>query len=138
MGLGKSIVVRGFAKWIKTDPKQGILSLVSLGYGVLGAFLGLLVVGPAVNIEFTMLIFGLLLSTGSLFVVVFNLQISDRRVAATSTIGLVWIFMGIFGLLLGIASIITTSIIMGMIGFVTAFLMMRLRPSIGTKQEVSN
>ena len=91
-----------YASWIKNHPIPGTLSMLSLGYGILGTFLGLIVVGPVMSINFSVLMFGFILSMGSLLVIVFNLQISERRVSMTSSIGLVWLIMCLIGVILAV------------------------------------
>lgn len=122
----------GYAQWIKESPKSGILSMFSLGYGILGAFIGLTVIGPAVAQDFSVILLGFILSIGSLLIVVYNLQINRRRIASTSSIGLIWLVMAIIGFSLNVISIISTSLIMAGIGIVIAFLMMRM----DTKEEL--
>ncbi len=124
----------GFATWIKNNPVPGTMSLISMGYGILGAFLGLIVVGPVMSLDFNVLLLGFLLSMASLLLVAFNLQMDIRRVSVTSAVGLLWLIMGLIGFMLAVQSIILTSVIMGGIGILVALLMMRTRTSV--EQEV--
>lgn len=119
----------GYAKWITDNPKLGTISMISLGYGVLGAFLGIIVVGPVMSLSFNVLLLGFLLSMGSLLIVIFNLQIDERRTGVTSSIALLWVVMSIIGFTMQMPSILTTSLIMAGIGFVAVFLMMRMHSS---------
>jgi simple sugar transport system permease protein len=119
----------GYAKWITNNSKPGIPSLISIGYGIFGAFLGLIVVGPAMALNFSVLLLGVLLSMGSLLIVVFNLKIEERRIAATSSIAIVWGVLGIIGFTMQLSSIMTTSFIMMGIGLVVAFFMIRTQSS---------
>jgi ABC-type uncharacterized transport system permease subunit len=126
-----------YAKWVKANPIPGLFSLVSLGYGVFGTFIGLIVVGPAMSIDFNILLLGLILSMGSLLVVVYNLQDSSRRIPASSYVALLWLVMFAFGFSMALPSIYITSLIMAGAGLVIAFLMMHTKAT-AVSMEVSN
>lgn len=126
-----------YAKWIKINKIPGLLSLISFGYGVFGAFLGLIVVGPAMSLDFTVLLLGFLISMCSLLIVVFNLKIDSRRISFSSAIGLIWMVMCIIGFAMSMSSVYIPSLIMGTTGFALAFLMMQTKSGIQQVEEVS-
>ena len=114
-----------YAKWVQGKPMPGLFSLVSFGYGIFGAFLGLIIVGPVMALDFNILLLGFILSMGSLLLVVFNMRIDPRRVSTSSSLGLIWLAMGIIGVVMVMPSVYIPSLIMGVAGIILAILMMR-------------
>ncbi|MGY5872658.1 MAG: ABC transporter permease [Candidatus Thorarchaeota archaeon] len=125
----------GYANWIKNNLQPGIFSVLSLGYGILGSFVGFLVIGPIVLGEFSVVLLGLLLSMGSLLLVVYNLRIDERCASYSMGIGVLWLIMAVAGFSLNVISIVSTSLIMMCIGFVIAFLMMKVESDKHNTQE---
>lgn len=116
----------GYASWIKENPKSGTTSLVDFGYGGLVAFLGILVVGPAVNLNFMVVLLGLLICLAGLVLIVFNYQIDQKRTCLTFGVSMLWLVMMLVGFAMQIQSIITTSAIVFVMGLILSFIMMKM------------
>ncbi|MBN2230940.1 MAG: ABC transporter permease [Candidatus Thorarchaeota archaeon] len=125
----------GYASWIKNNPKSGIPNLFSFGYGILCAFLGIVAVGPAVESSFVLLLLGLLVSMGSLAIIVFNLIADHRLSQITMVISICWLVIAIAGFVMDFASIVTTSLILGVIGIIITIWIMKTRPKTIEGQE---
>ncbi len=125
-----------YASWIKTNPKIGFLSLFTLGYGVLGAFLGLTVASPLVTTNFTTLLVGLVISLGSLFIVVFNYKIDKRRISSTLGVTSIWLVMLLIGVVFQVQSIIVTSAALFITGFILSLLLIETDSEIDLPMEV--
>jgi ABC-type uncharacterized transport system permease subunit len=126
-----------YAVWIKNEPRAGVPSLFSFGYGVLGSILGITVVGPYVSSNFSLLLLGFLLSIGSLAIVVFHFQKDDRRISITIAVSILWVVMLLFGLSFSALTVISTSLILAGIGFALSIVLMRTQFIGVDSQEVS-
>ena len=124
----------GYASWVKNNPKLSIPNLFILGYSILGAFIGLVVTAPFVTTNFSALLLGMVISIGSLLLVVYNLQIDKRVTSITIGIALVWFVMLLFGLQFQEISVILTSAIFGVSGIVLGLLHSRMQEGVSYQE----
>ncbi|TFG29467.1 ABC transporter permease [Candidatus Thorarchaeota archaeon] len=126
----------GYASWIKNNPKAGLASLLSLGYGMLGTFLGVIVTSSVIGTNFTTLLLGLVVSIGSLLIVIFNLKRDERRTSLTSSIAIMWFIMLLIGISLQVSSIIFTALLLGIIGFIIGIMLSATKEDVLLEKEV--
>ncbi|RDE15338.1 MAG: hypothetical protein C4K48_04660 [Candidatus Thorarchaeota archaeon] len=126
-----------YARWIKDRPLFGFLSLIALSYGVFGAFMGILVAGPYVSSNFSLLLLGFVTSIGGLVVAIFHFQRDERRTRATWMVALLWALMLVSGLSMAAASVVSVALTLAGVGFVISILLMRLQPKSDELKEAA-
>jgi ABC-type uncharacterized transport system permease subunit len=118
-----------YATWIKERPKAGVPSLISFGYAIFGALLGIVIVGPYTSSNFSLLILGFFASMASLAVMAFHYQRDQRRTSATLAITLLWVLLLLAGFVFSAGDVMITSAIMAGAGFILSILLMRTQES---------